>query len=420
MNLLKISLANIANKPLNTLLSLLLLSFGVGLISFLAILEVRLADQFDRNVKDIDLVLAAKGSPLQIMLSSVYHVDVPTGNIALSDVEALQKDRWARGSIKQLIPLSYGDNYQSYRIVGTTRDYPDHFEMTLRKGDYWQIPVLDSSWHVVNNQPTSEQQISDTLEVNVGSKVAENLELELGDTFFSAHGLDKQGEEHTNILFKVVGIYNEGHCVIDQLILTSLESIWAIHPAMEDEPAKDKEITAALIKTNRKTDMFTLNNHKLIREGNMQLAITSIETNRLNANFGIGLSALRSIGIIVTIISFISVFISLFNSLKERKYELALLRTLGGSRGKVFRLILQEGLILALAGYLIGLIISRLGLLIFSGRVSDKFHYSVGDIGMVKWEFVMLGITIFVGILASLLPAIRAVQIDISKTLSDG
>jgi putative ABC transport system permease protein len=120
------------------------------------------------------------------------------------------------------------------------------------------------------------------------------------------------------------------------------------------------------------------------------------------------------------IISFISVFISLFNSLKDRKYELALIRTMGGSRKTLFLLIIQEGLMLAVIGFAIGLILSRVGLLTLSSLMEDNFHYSVNDLWLVSGEWVMLIITIFVGVLASLLPAIRAVRIDISKTLTDG
>lgn len=89
MNLIKIAFSNIRSKPQNTFLSVILLAFGVGIISLLLLVENQLTEKFNRNIKDIDFVLAAKGSPLQSILANVYHVDAPTGNISIEEVVAL-------------------------------------------------------------------------------------------------------------------------------------------------------------------------------------------------------------------------------------------------------------------------------------------------------------------------------------------
>ena len=142
--------------------------------------------------------------------------------------------------------------------------------------------------------------------------------------------------------------------------------------------------------------------------------------NRLSQNFGLGMEAMRAIAILIMILSFISVFISLYNSLKARKYELALMRTMGGTRGTLFQLIIFEGLWLVFIGFLIGMVLSRVGLIILSNAMEDNFHYSLTDIGIQQSEIILLGVTLLVGIVASLLPAVRAFRIDISKTLSNG
>ena len=156
MNLLKIAWKNVVHKPLNTTLSLVLLSFGVGIISLLLLLEVQLQEQFDRNIKDIDMVLSAKGSPLQIILANVYHIDAPTGNIKLSDARRVMKHPY----IEEAIPLAYGDNYKMFRIVGTEKSYAKHYSMELDEGALWEAPY----------------------EVTVGANVAKTLDLKLGDT----------------------------------------------------------------------------------------------------------------------------------------------------------------------------------------------------------------------------------------------
>jgi putative ABC transport system permease protein len=152
----------------------------------------------------------------------------------------------------------------------------------------------------------------------------------------------------------------------------------------------------------------------------MQVALPAVEINRLNADFGSGAMVIQSIAIVIMALSFISVFISLFNSLRERKYELALMRSMGGTRMTLFRLIIQEGVVLALLGALIGFIVSRLGLWLLANLIEENFNYDISDMSLLPAELILFGITIFTGILASFLPAWKAIRIDISKTLSDG
>ncbi|MFZ6051888.1 ABC transporter permease [Halocola ammonii] len=397
MNLIKVSWKNIQYKPLSTGLSLLLLAFGVGIISLLLLVEVQLKNQFDRNIKNIDMVLGAKGSPLQLILSSVYQVDAPTGNINYQEAQRIAKNPF----VEKAIPLAYGDNFKSYRIVGTTHDYVDHYSAKVKSGKLW----------------------SKEFEATIGSKVAQNEGLEVGDTFYSAHGLEDTTDIHKDKAFTVVGIFESSGTVVDQLVLTGVQSIWGVHESHghdhdhAHEHEEDREITAMFLKVRNKMALFSI--PKQLEDSKIQSVLPSVEINRLNEGFGIGMGTLRVIAIAIMILSFVSVFISLYNSLRERKYELALMRSMGGTRGTLFRLILQEGLLLAILGFVIGIVLSRIGLLILSHYMSENFHYSLDQIGMVSGEFWMLLITIFVGILASLLPAYRAMKIDIAKTLSN-
>jgi len=398
MNLFKIAFKNILFRPLNTSLSLILLSFGVGIISLLLLLEVQLREEFDRNIKDIDLVLGAKGSPLQLILANVYHIDAPTGNINLKEAQRVMRHPY----IKEAIPLAYGDNYNRFRIVGTEHNYPAHYGVELKEGKLW----------------------SAKFEATIGADVAKNTGLKIGDQFYSAHGLTDNADIHTDKAFTVVGIFENSNSVIDQLILTEISSIWGVHEEHDEAHADgeeheepEREITAVLLKKKNPLAIITL--PSFIKETNMQIALPSVEINRLNENFGIGMSTLKWVAILIMIISFISVFISLYNSLKQRKYELALMRSMGGRKGKLFAMLLLEGSIMVIIGIFLGLILSRIALLILSGALENQFHYDISNAGLLINEVKLILITIFVGVLASLLPAIQAVRIDISKTLSD-
>ena len=412
------------------------------------LLENQLSEKFNKNIKDIDFVLGAKGSPLQLILANVYHIDAPTGNIKVSEAQRIIKNP----TVKEAIPLAYGDNYEGWRIVGTTARYAEFYGVKLKEGKVFETPF----------------------EVTVGSYAAKELGLKLGQTFKSNHGLDKDGEEEEghDQLFTVVGIYEASGTVIDRLILTPVESIWEVHDhgdheasphsaivsaeehdaeehahAEEEHAAEheheeehddheaehtaeeghdhedehmheeEREVTAYLL--IKRLPMAPMILPQLVKNTNMQLALPAIEINRLNENFGIGMSVVKAVAILIMIISFLSVFISLFNALRERQYELAILRTLGGRRIQLFILILLEGFFMVALGLIIGLALSRVGITMLSDMAKDSFHDEFNAMIFLPQEYYLVAITLGLGVVASLLPALRAFFMDISKTLSN-
>jgi putative ABC transport system permease protein len=445
MNLAKIAWSNIRFKKWNTILSVVLLAFGVGTIAMMLLLERQLSEQFERNIKDIDFVLAAKGSPLQSILSNVYHVDVPTGNIKVGDAKKIINNTW----VEEAIPLAYGDNFEKYRIVGTTEAYARLYDCKLDQGEMFRRPF----------------------DAVVGSLVAQETGLKLGDTFTSMHGYDNAAGDdshHHTTPYTVVGIFKESGSVIDRLLLTPVESTWLVHshpeesmpsdttamelrseqlpPSKENtnaegisgsevmkrmaemggrplmggrtDPQDEKEMTAYLIKKRNRGAFGFL--AKMTENTTMQLANIAVESNRLMNNFGVGLGTLKAIAYVISLISFLSIFISLYNGLKERQYELALLRAMGGTRWTLSKLILLEGLCIVTLGSFAGFFLSRLGIYILSGLSQETFRYPL-HVWQVQWmDVVLLAVTLCIGILASLLPAVKAMKMDISKTLSNG
>jgi putative ABC transport system permease protein len=134
---------------------------------------------------------------------------------------------------------------------------------------------------------------------------------------------------------------------------------------------------------------------------------------------GVGVDTLRGLAIAIMIISGISVFVSLYNSLKERKYEMALMLSMGATRTQLFGMLLLEGLVLALIGFVLGLVVSRVGLLLFSARVESSYHYTLANLAILPEEWLVLGIAITVGIVAAALPALGIYRMNISRTLAE-
>lgn len=404
MNVVKISLANLKEKKLNSFLSALLLTLGIGMISLLLLLNKQLDEQFRRNIRGIDMVVGAKGSPLQLILSSIYQIDAPTGNVPLAEVDALRKNPF----VKTVIPLSMGDSYQGFRIVGTTPKYIEHFQAKLAKGQIYNA----------------------SMEVAIGSKVAAMSQLKIGDTFASSHGLDGAGEAHNDKKYKVTGIFETTGSVVDQLILTRLSSVWDVHAHGEEGAAKHEEheehdeaeagrqVTSALIQFRNPMGLMTLP-RQINENTSMQAALPSIEINRLFSLLGVGIETLHALALIIISIAGISVFISLYNSLKERKYEMALMLSMGATRTRLFLMLLLEGLMLAVIGYFSGIILSRVGLWLFSRAAEQDFHYSLRKFTILPEEIYLFFAALLIGFLASALPSLGIYRLNISRTLAE-
>lgn len=413
MNLLKLSWKNLTNKPLSMTLSLVLFALGIGLISLLMLLEKQLQENFEKNLAGIDLVVGAKGSPLQLILNSMYHIDAPTGNVSIKEIRPFLNPK--HPLIQQTIPMAMGDSYRGYRIVGTDQDILGLYEAEIGEGKIWEK----------------------NFEVTIGAGIAQDLGLKLGDEFRSSHGfVEDENLEHADAdAFKVVGILKPSGSVLDQLVLTTVQSFWLVHAHDEEgheghdhavvpkpliEENDEKEITSILVKFKGR-NYQALNMQRSINENtDMQAATPAIEINRLFSLMDTGEQALRILAIIITFVSGLSIFISLFSSLKDRKYELALMRTMGAGPSKLFFLIILEGLLLAVMGYIIGIVLSHTGMNFVAGAMKDAYRYSFSAWEFLRGEWLLLIGALVIGFVAAILPAIQASRTDIADTLTEG
>lgn len=435
MNISRLSWQNLISNPLNTTLSLLLMTFGVGIISLLFLLNNQIEQQLQANLRGVDMVVGSKGSPLQLILSSIYHIDNPTGNIPYS--EAIKIDN--NSLVDLTVPLSYGDSYNGFRIVGTTHQYPELYEMSLKKGRLW----------------------SRSLEVVLGSTVAQIHRLKIGDTFYGTHGLIEGGHVHDEYTYEVVGIFNPSYTILDQLILTNTQSVWQVHNHevveqghehqecdhehhddehshehhncdhdhhIEESTAsglelnasipEDAMITSLLVKFKSPIGLIQLP-RKINETTNLQAAVPALEISRLTNLLGFGVQTINIIAFIIIIVSGLSIFISLYNSLKKRRYELALMRVHGASKWQLVQLVLQEGIILSVIGTVLGLLISRITLLIITLFAEHKYTFSSFQFNLLNEELWLLPIALLIGIVASIIPTVLSYNINIPKTLSN-
>ncbi|MEM9992333.1 MAG: FtsX-like permease family protein, partial [Bacteroidota bacterium] len=198
----------------------------------------------------------------------------------------------------------------------------------------------------------------------------------------------------------------------------------AAHDGKHDIPKslldeeETKEITSLLVKFKGRS-FQALNMQRNINENtDMQAATPAIEVNRLFSLMNTGEEALRILAIVIIFVSALSIFISLFSSLKERKYELALMRVMGAHPSRLFFLILLEGILLALLGYLLGIILSHGGMEVLANAIKASYRYQFSGMQFLSQEWWLLLGAILLGAVAAAVPALQAAKTDISETLT--
>jgi len=317
--------------------------------------------------------------------------------------------------------------------VGTTPQYPELYEVSLKEGRMW----------------------SRSLEVVLGSTVADVHQLKIGDTFYGTHGLVEGGHVHDDYAYEVVGILEPSYSTMDQLILTNSHSVWKVHnhETIDDDHdhancdhdhdhhdhancdhdhseevelsisedlsiPDDAMITALLVKFKSPVGFIQLP-RKVNETTSLQAAVPALEISRLTSLLGFGVKTINGIAYIIIIVSGLSIFISLYNSLKKRRYELALMRVHGASKWQLVKLVLQEGMTLSLLGAIFGVLISRLTLFFMTFLMEQKYAVSSFQFNLINEELWLFPIALFIGLAASLIPTIQTYNINIPKTLSN-
>ncbi len=414
-----LAIAYLRDRALTTALNVLLLAIAVATLVLLLQFSTQVTERFERDAKGIDLVVGAKGSPLQLILSSIYQIDQPTGNIPLDSVDLLRRDP----AVARAIPLALGDNFRGFRIVGTEAEYLEIYNAKLAQGR-------------INRAEA---------EVVMGASVARNTGAKLGQKFLGSHGLGKEeeGHEHEAHPFTTVGILAPTGTVIDRLILTSVESVWEVHgiehndeqgkahdhaageahhdhdePVVLDERGELKpEVTALLVTYANASGAIRIPG-MINRQTGMQSAVPAVETARLLNLFGSAIDGARLFGWLLAITGGLSIFVALLGVARAREGDMALLRVMGAMRATVFGTVLLEGILIASAGVIAGVVLGHTML-----ALAAALFPTLADLGLQAWVFhpgeALIALAVLaVGVVAALTPAIKVFRVDLARTLA--
>ena len=467
MNTFLLGIRTVRRRPLPAVLTVLLLALGIATVVVVLLFQRALEDRLGRDARGIDLVVGAKGSGLQLVLSSVFHADVPTGNVRLPELRDIASHPMVAG----VIPLSLGDSYEGFRIVGTTHDYLSHYGGAMAHGRLWERPM----------------------EAVLGSRAARDTGLRAGDSFVGAHGLGGGSALlHGDQPFEVVGVLRETGTVLDRLVLVDSTSVWIVHAVhdatgplpqgqglREDAtgdadsgdrdvretrgepaggsattasgrtanagigvsglpagagttasgetantgggvsglPAGDGEITALLVRFRTPLAAITL--PRAINTGTaLQAASPAQETARLFLLMGTGLDVFRAFAAVLVAASALSLFIALWHAMHEQRYDLAVMRTLGATRGRILRFVLAQGAVLGVTGAAIGVALGHAAGWLAAEWLDRARSVSVGTLGWAPEEGLVVAGAVLIALVAATVPAMRAYRLDVITVLA--
>lgn len=399
MNLTRLLLAQLAYRPLQTALSVLLLTLAVATLTLLVQLREQLTRQLLRDVDGIDLVVGAKGSPLQLILAAVYHVDVPTGNVAAATVAQLRAHRL----VAKAIPVALGDNVGGFRIVGTEAALIEHYGGRLSAGRLWQRHM----------------------EAVLGAEVARATGLTIGQRFRGVHGLVPGGPEHEDSEYTVTGVLAPTGTVLDRLALTALESVWFVH---EGEPADATE--AAILRAERQVTAVlvayasplaaALLPRQVNAEPQLLAAVPAAELARLFAVFGVGIDVVRAFALLLFASAMLALFVALTHALEERRYDFALLRLLGAGPVRLAALMLGQAWLLALVAIAFGMALAAGALYGVGDWLAQARSFPLAGFEWNAPTLAAIGLALAVATLAVAWPAWRVARLDLHQTLARG
>ena len=425
--MIRLALAYMRDRPLGVALNALLLGIAVATLVLLLQFAEQAGERFERDARGIDLVVGAKGSPLQLVLSSVYHIDVPTGNIPLGELERLRDDP----GVAQVVPLALGDNFQGFRIVGSDDRLLPLYGARVAQGRSFARPA----------------------EAVLGAEVARRTGARLGQKFIGSHGLvtgEEDGQGHDHAPFETVGILAPSGTVLDRLILTSVESVWDVHgiehedhdeaghdhdekhvghdhdaeSAQHDEhhedaamPGFEPEITALLVRYRNASAAMRLPS-QINRQSALQAAAPAAEAARLLGLFGSIIEGARLFGWLLALSAGLSLFVALWNATRAREGDLALLRVMGARPSTVFGTILIEGLLIAAIGALGGIAAAHGLIALASASFPTLDELGLSAMRFLPGEGVILIAALAIGLVAALIPAIRIFRVDLATTLA--
>jgi putative ABC transport system permease protein len=359
---------------------------------------------------------------LQLVLNTVFHLETSPGNIPWAMYQQIKQDP----RVKLAIPYAVGDNYQGFRIVGTTREIFTEFE--YQQGRKFQAQAGGRFFNAGSSAGESEN----PQEAVIGSFVAQATGLRAGSTFNPYHGLIYDERQRHRDQYTVAGVLEATNSPSDRVIWIPIEGVYRMSghvlrgagetfraAAGEEIPDEHKEVSAVMLKLRDPQSGFQLD-QTINKQG--KVATLAWPIGRVMAELFDKLGwmnrVLALVAYLVIAVAAGSILASVYNTINERRREFAILRALGARRMTVFSVIVIEASLIALIGATCGYAVYAAILTVTKIIVKAQtgVELNVWSIDPILWLTPMLMIA--VGALAGLIPAFKAYRTDVAEHLA--
>lgn len=447
MNTFTLLLRFLAQRRIATVLTTVSVALGVALAASILTLRTESERAFSQKDMGFEVIVGAKGSPLQLVLNTLYHIGAPVGNIPLADAEKLMRDKRVRFAL----PMVFGDNVGGFKVIGTTTDFFTTFE--YRKNTKVAL--------------ASGRAFQANYEAVIGAEASQTLGVKVGDSVRVRHGLETEEQgAHDHGKMPIVGILSASGTALDKGVFMTMRTVWdthyheyaeaqeaaekalaaqdttmakppntaskhsheehdddAEHDAEHNEehnhaiPAEFTTVTALVVKL--KSPVFYDSFVRGVNDGtSAQAALPIREILGLFAIVGNVNGVLLGVSYLVMLVAAMAIAAAMYNSLNERRREIAILRSLGAHRRTIFGLILAEAGFIGVVGFCTGLVIARCGILwsknviagIVGTRLETAWFYSFD--AWIGAGVVALSLTV------ALIPAFQAYRTDVAENLA--
>ncbi|MBX9790942.1 MAG: ABC transporter permease [Pirellulales bacterium] len=437
MSLWKIALRSMQQRLLASSLTGLSMALGVALVITVLVILGVIRDSFGRGAQGYHMIVGPKGGKLQLVLNTVYHLSQPIENLPWSYYKKFKtpgKENFG-DYVATAIPFCLGDNYEGYRVVGTTREMFTKLEYTAgRKYEFAAgRNFLQTGF----------------FEAVIGATVARQTGLKLGDSFMPTHGVSENEDGHVHEdKFKVVGILKPTGTPNDRALFINIEGFFlleghakgpgvphaegeaAAHAEHHDEhgdhhhhhheplPEDQREVTSILVVV--KNDLYAAGLAQKINEGlEAQSVAPTREIQLLMEEIVRPIEwLLLFLTTTVVVVAGIGILVSIYNSMNDRQHDIAVMRALGARRGTVMSIVLLESLLLALGGGLVGVLLGHGLIGAIDPIVESRTGVSVGFLQFEGIELILIpGLTVLAA-LVGFLPSLAAYRTDVAKALT--
>ena len=406
---------SLTSRLFSTVTTALTVAIAVGLLLVLLAMADAGKQAFRRGSGDMHLLVSKEPSPLVSVLNGIFYVNAPAGPLSASEVERITSDP----RVATAIPTQQGDSYAGLPVMATTPAFFTDFAPT--PGEPWRF--------------AEGRGFEAPFEVVLGSSAAKQTGATVGSHLHLTHGRsDEGGHEHGDFDYTVVGVLAPTGSAHDNAVFTDLVGSWTIHAhdrrerqnpdahtTPDDITDADRLVTGVYVRaasrrgSNASASLGPLA-YDLRREGFM-VAEPTKQVDKLFTIVGNINTIFIAMAAVVMVSSAVAIMVALYNSMEQRRRQIAVLRVLGASRGRIFSLILTESALLGLLGAIAGVVLALVGGVAVAAILKTRVGVVVTPTYPPEWILLVIVVAVLLAALAGLVPAVAAYRTSVARNL---